>query len=200
MIDDLQSHAKGVRGPVAVARPAVEIQHVAPHGRRRKGAVSDQIVPVPVAEFRRILFEGGQQIRTVARRNPRFGQAFTHAVGLAEGGVFPVAAEQRALEPVQPRHLLLRRQVRIIRDIVGAAGEIVENGHVGTQPGRQQPGPDGEVLVGHILARRCLYGKRRGDGHGRCVAAGMPAVRRCRWRLFCAFRRGDSESCRRSCG
>ncbi len=156
MVDHLQRAAQGVARRVAGRVFAVQVEQVAPDRVGRERAIAEQVVPVVVAQLDRVLLEGGDEIDAVLRRDAGLGQARAQAVGGREGGVFGVAPGDGVLEALEAADLVLRRQRRVVGDVVDRPGEAVEGRDVRPQARRQQPGADGEVLVARALARRRL--------------------------------------------
>jgi len=93
------------------------------------------------------------------RAEPSLGQAGAHRARRRRVRVIGVGAG-RAFEHVghalQPRHLVLRRQLRIVGDVVADAREPVERVDMGPQVAPDQPRADREILVLPALARRGL--------------------------------------------
>ena len=83
----------------------------------------DDLVPVLVAQLGHVHPERDEHVERVARRHAAFGQRVPQADGLGLG-IAP--AEQFRLEQVEISELLVRRQRRVVGDVVGGADEIVD--------------------------------------------------------------------------
>ena len=84
-----------------------------------------------------------------------------------------VLAEQRALQPVEQRELLVRRKRRVVGDVVGGAHEIVEGQNDAAMARMDQPRRDGKILV---AMRPCRNARPRGAGHGVARQIGLGAA------------------------
>jgi hypothetical protein len=98
----------------------------------------------------RIAPERDQQVERMLRGDAGLGQARAQRRGTWRAGL--ATPEQHFLHDVQPRHLVLRRQHRRIRDIIGIARIGIEGVHMRPQPGADQQRPDREILVAAVLA------------------------------------------------
>ncbi len=151
VIDDLQSRAKRVvRGPCRFAL-AMHVENVTADRRGRIRAIMHQLVEIGVARLRRVHAERIEQIERVARRQFARGEHGAQRLGDLDPVVL---AEQRRFETVEPRDLLIRRQIRAVGYIVSSAHEIIESKHGRPMLARDQDRGDGEILVAMRL--RCL--------------------------------------------
>ena len=160
MVEDLEGIAEGVRSGIRGGGLAVQVHEVAAHGGRGEVAVPDQVVPVVVAELRRVLLEGADQVDAVAVRHPGFGEAAAKVVRLAEGRIGRPAAADGPGEAVQALDPVVRCEGGVVGDVVDGPRIGVEGRDVRAHARAQQPGPDREVLVRRRLAGRGLHHSR----------------------------------------
>src|SRR5262249_30172845 len=123
MVDDLQGCAQRIRGwPHRLVLP-VNVKHKAANRHCRIGTVADEVIPVAITQLGRIETKCGQQVLGVARghtsRRKRGSQRNSF-------GVTSAATLEIALEFVKQRDLLTGRELRVIRNIVGCAHELIE--------------------------------------------------------------------------
>ena len=101
----------------------MHVEHEAADRHGGISAVRDQVVPVFVAQLGHVEPERSQQILRVARRQPALGQCGPQAHRL---GIIVAIAEQVRFQPVELRELLIDRERRVVRDVVGDTHEFVE--------------------------------------------------------------------------
>ena len=101
----------------------MDVEHEAADRHRRIAAIVDDFVPVLVAQLGHVHPERDQHVERMARRHRPFGERMAESDGLF---LAVALAEQLGLEQVEIAQLLVRRQRRMIGDVVGGADEIVE--------------------------------------------------------------------------
>ena len=187
MIDDLQRRAQRIVGRPGAAALAVHVEHEAADRHRRQRTITDQIVPVAIAQLGHIELESGEQILCVPRRQRALGErrAQTH-----RRHILAVLADEARAEPVEEPKLLFRRKRRMVGDVVGGANEIVECQNRAAMARMDEKRRDRKVLV-PVSFSRAPVGR---VGHARIVHRGSETLPLCRlasctlpsWRLACA--------------
>ena len=150
VIDDLQRGAQRVVGRPAIAAFAVDVadETADRHGRQR--AISDQIVPIAIAQFCDVELERGEQILRMLRREIMRGElgAQPHRDRVAV-----VLAGQPGIEAIEQLEFFGRRQRRVVGDVVRRAHEIVERQDRPAMAPSNEPGRHREILIPVALAR-----------------------------------------------
>jgi hypothetical protein len=154
VVENLECRAQGVGGRIGLRALAVEAQEKAADRVGGAAAIIEELRPVGVAGFHRVLPEGVEEDAGLIRPNALGMQRH----GRGDGGV---PCEERGLHAIEARDLLLRRDRAGIRDIVGLAHEAVEGEHLGPVGGGEDERRDGKILVA-----RGLGGGRGGRGRG----------------------------------
>ena len=125
----------------------VKVEKEAAHRVGRIAAILEQILPVAVTVFRRVLLEGLQDIPGVPDADADLRQLGAQAVRRFAAGVHGARSAQSGVDLVERGDLFLGAQLRRVGDVVRFADNPVEQRDVGPQSGRKQPRADGEILV-----------------------------------------------------
>ena len=150
MVQHLQGRAQRIGGRPGVATLTVKIKQLPSDRRGRVAAIRYQIVPVVIAQFRRIQAKGAQHVvRNAARW--RFLVSGIGSGGIAvavvreSGPGAPPGSYGHAVEPADFGRPPAARGV--VGDVVGAAGKAVEGVDVRAQIAADQKRADREILA-----------------------------------------------------
>ena len=144
MIDDLQRRAQRVGGGPGAAVLAVDVENEAPDRHGRIGAVTDQVVPIAIAQFGGVGAECGEQVLGVAWREITGGERVSQGRCLGTRVLLP---QQAGFQAIEPRNLFRCGQDRAVRHVVGGAHEAIERENGRAMPRRDQQRGDGKILV-----------------------------------------------------
>ena len=144
MVVDLQAGAQRVGGGPGRGALAVNVEHEAADRHRRVAAIVDHVVPVLVTQLGDVHPERDQHVERVARRHRARGERVAQADRLLLGVAL---AEQLRFEQVEQPKLFVRRQRRVIGDVVGRPDEIVEAENQRPVTRMNDPRRDRKILV-----------------------------------------------------
>ena len=117
------------------------------HGRI--GAVSDQIIPVAIAQLGDVEPERGQQILGVARRQPALRELFAQRHGL---GIAIAGAVEIGLELIEQGEFLVGLELGVVGDVVRRAHEVIEGEDRRAVARMDEPGRHRKILIPVRLA------------------------------------------------
>ncbi len=144
MVDHLQRAAERVVGGPKLLALAMHVQHVAADRAGGIAAVVHQFGPVGIAALDSVAAEGLQEIEAMHGRQSALVQ---HPAQGQRLGIDVALARQGGAHGFEQAELVVGRQRRMVRDVVGDAGEAVEGQDRRPVLGLQDEGRDREVLV-----------------------------------------------------